>query len=503
MHARLPIVVGVGQITDRGDDLATKREPVALAADAARRALADADCAGLADRIDSVRVVNMLSGAAYEAPADMLAARLGLASGERLYTTIGGNAPQWLVNRSADDLAAGRRRAVLIAGGEALHTLRLASKRRLELPWSHGRGRAVTIGDDRQGSHPDEWRYGLQMPTQIYPLFEVALRAHQGRHPRAHEGHLARLSASFAAVAASHPEAWFRDGKSAAQIGTLSALNRMIAYPYPKYMTSILEVDQAAAVVMTTVEEARALGIAPSRWVYVHGGGEANDLWHVKDRVDFHSSPGMTEALRQALTQAGIEPQYVDVADLYSCFPVAPQLAALSLGLPTDGSRPLTVTGGLPYFGGAGNNYALHAVATMVERLRAAPEALGLVSGLGWYLTKHAVGVYGAAAPERPWERGSMRAAERQQAIDALPHPTFVDQVAGRGVVETYTVLHERDGAMTHAVLVVRCDDGRRTLALIEDADVLAVLEREEMVGAPGMLRPREDGRNELRLSGA
>jgi acetyl-CoA C-acetyltransferase len=209
----------------------------------------------------------------------------------------------------------------------------------------------------------------------------------------------------------------------------------------------------------------------------------------------------MAEAIRQALAQARLEPRDLDLLDLYSCFPVAPQMAARCLGLPTDGSRALTVTGGLPYFGGAGNNYALHAIATMVEQLREAPAARGLVSALGWYLTKHAVGIYAAAPPERPWKRGDV--AERQQAIDALPHPVFVAEHTGRGVVETYTVLHERGGAVTHAIVVVRCDDGRRTLALVEHADVLAAFEREEMVGASGVLRPSADGRNELRLVGA
>jgi acetyl-CoA C-acetyltransferase len=501
MDALLPILVGVGQITDRGDDLAVKHEPLALMAQAARRALDDAQCRNLAARIDSVRVVNTLSGAAYEAPAEMLAQRLNFVPGERLYTTIGGNGPQWLVNRSADDLAVGRRRAVLIAGGEALHTLRLASKQRVELPWTQGRGRAATIGDDRQGSHPDEWRYGLQMPTQIYPLFEVALRAHEGRDPAAHQEHLARFAASFAEVAASNPYAWFRDRKTAAEIGTVTAVNRMIAYPYPKYMTSIIEVDQAAAVIMTTVGEARTLGIPPARWIYVHGGGEATDLWFLKDRVDFHSSPGMTEAFRQALTQADVVSRDLDLLDLYSCFPVAPQIAARILDVPSDGTRALTVTGGLPYFGGAGNNYALHAIATMVERLRESVGARGLVSALGWYLTKHAVGIYGNDAPTRFWSREP--GASRQGAIDALPHPPFVDACEGGGRIETYTVLHERDGSMTQALVVVRCDDGRRTLALVEDADVLATLERQEMVGAPGVLRPRHDGRNAFEVVGA
>ena len=502
MAAPRPVIVGVGQICDRGDDLAVKREPIALAADAARRALDDAECRRLADRIDSVRVVNMLSGAAYEEPAGMLAARLGLSNGERLYTAIGGNGPQWLVNRAGDDLVAGRRRAVLIAGGEALYTLRLASRASVILPWTQGRGRAATVGDDRQGSHPDEWRYGLQMPTQIYPLFEVALRAHEGRTPADHRAHLARLCGSFAAVAAEHPHAWFRDGKSAEEIGTPTTVNRMVAFPYPKFMTSILDVDQAAAVVVTTDEEARRLGIPPSRWIYVHGGGEANDLWHLKDRVDFHSSPGMAEAMRQALEQAAVGADAVELLDLYSCFPVAPQFGARALGVPTDGSRALTVTGGLPYFGGPGNDYALHAIATMVERLRARPEAYGLVSGLGWYFTKHAVGVYGASPPRTVWPRPDVKA--RQAAIDRIAHPEFAPEVVGDGAIETYTVVHDRAGVPTEGLLVVRCADGRRTLAVTEpDAGFLEALERDEMVGARGRLFARPDGRNGFRARGA
>jgi len=501
MSAPSPIIVGVGQVCDRDDDLAAKREPLALIEAASLLALDDASCFGLADQIDSVRVVNMLSGAAYEDPAGTLAGRLGLPTGDRLYTAIGGNAPQWLVNRAADDVVAGRCRAVLIGGGEALQTLRLASRAGVALPWTQGRGRAATIGDDRQGSHPDEWQYGLQMPTQIYPLFEVALRAHERRSPASHHAHLAALCESLAAVAARHPQAWFRDGKSAHEIATLTSVNRMIAYPYPKFMTSIIDVDQAAAVIVTTDEHARRLGIPPSHWVYVHGGGEANDLWHLKDRVDFHSSPGMTEAFRQALEQADLEAGGVGLLDLYSCFPVAPQLAARVLGVPTDGSRALTVTGGLPYFGGPGNAYALHAIATMVTRLREVPDDYGLVSALGWYFTKHAVGVYGMRPPARPWLRTETK--QRQAGINALDHPTFVVAAEGRGWIETYTVLHDRDGAASEGILVIRLDDGRRTFAVTgPDTELLTALERDEMVGGVGTLVARTDGRNGFRAAG-
>jgi acetyl-CoA C-acetyltransferase len=491
---RLPILVGVGQCTHRTDDLADAHEPLALMEEAARAAFVDAGPVAVARRIDSVRVVNVLSGVGDD-PAGALAARLELPAGERLYTALGGNAPQWLVNRTADDLAAGRVRFALLAGAEAMRTLRLAATRGVRLGWTRRSSRATTIGDARQGSHADEWRHGAQVPAHIYPLFEIALRAHEGREPTAHAARIAALSASFARVAAAHPHAWFRDAKSAAEIMTVTPQNRMVAFPYTKFMNAIMGVDQGAAVLMTTAAEARRMEIPESRWIYLHGGGDAHDLWHVRDRVDYHSSVGMRAAFEEALGQADIDPPALGAVDLYSCFPVAPQFAARILGFPSDGSRPLTVTGGLAYFGGPGNNHAMHAIATMVDRLRAEPTSFGLVSGLGWYMTKHAVGVYGATAPARPWERPARSA--RQAEIDALPHPTCVAIAEGRARIETYTVLHDREGVAHEAIIVARFDDGARVFANVDpDRDFLATLEREEMVGAPGVVRTAPDGRN-------
>jgi acetyl-CoA C-acetyltransferase len=311
-------------------------------------------------------------------------------------------------------------------------------------------------------------------------LFEIALRAHERRDPATHQARIAALSASFARIAAEHPCAWFRDPRSADEIATVTAANRMVAYPYPKFMNAIMEVDQGAAVLMTTAAEARARGIPASRWIYLHGGGDAHDLWHVRDRIDYHSSVGMVAAFEEALEQAAVEPDVLGPVDLYSCFPVAPQFAARILGLPTDGSHPLTVTGGLPYFGGPGNDYAMHAIATMVERLRAMPESFGLVSALGWYMTKHAVGIY------------------------ALPHPECVERADGHARVETYTVLHDREGEACDAIVVARLTDGRRVFANVDpDRNVFATFERDEMVGTDGYVRTALDGRNRFHPRGA
>ncbi len=496
-----PVIVGVGQCTDRSDDLTAKQEPVALMESAVRAALEDTRTAGISARVDSVRVVNMLSGSGYADPAGTLASRLGLSGGERLYTGIGGNVPQWLVNRTADDLAARRVRLAILAGAEALATLRMAATRGVTLAWGRDRQSPPMIGDTRMGSHPDEWDHGAQRPVQIYPLFEIALRAHERRSPDVHRQRIATLSASFARVAAGNPHAWMRDGKSAQEIGTVTEANRMVVFPYPKFMTSLIDVDQSAAVIMTTAATARALGIPRDRWVYLHGGGDAHDIWYIKDRVDYHSSPGMTLAFDQALAQAHVASTAIDIVDLYSCFPVAPQFAARALGWPADGSRPLTVTGGLPYFGGPGSNYTMHAIVSLVERLRAAPGTLGLVSGLGWYMTKHAVGIYGTTAPGRPWTRTDR---DRQQAaIEALPRPAYVASASGPARIETYSVLHERDGTPCEAIIIARLADGQRTLANTGPVpELFRLLEETEMVGAPGSVSPRSDGCNTFRLGG-
>lgn len=500
MLERLPVLIGVGQLTHRAAAVTEIREPLDLMSDAARLAIDDTGAGGVARRIDSVRVVNVIS-TSYADPAGSLAARLDLAPGERLYTAVGGNGPQWLVNRTADDLDAGRIRLALLAGGEAMHALRIAAKARVTLDWTRQHGHPAMIGDTRQGSHPDEWNHGAQMPAHIYPLFEIALRARERRTPAAHAARLAALCASLSRVAATHPQAWFRDARSAEEIGTVSADNRMVAYPYPKFMNAIINVDQAAAVIMTTAGEARALGVPSARCVYLHGAGECHDHWFIKDRVTFGDSPAMAGAFELALAQAGIAAPDLGPVDLYSCFPVAVEIAARALGLPADGSRALTVTGGLPYFGGPGNNYSMHAIATMIARLRHEPDAFGLVSALGWYLTKHAAGVYAVAPPSRPWRRADLE--RKQREIDATPGPPAVATADGPARVETYTVVHDRDGGAESAIVVARLLDDRRVFSNVDpDADVLAMLEREDVVGAPGSVRSTTDGHNVFRFAG-
>jgi acetyl-CoA C-acetyltransferase len=133
----------------------------------------------------------------------------------------------------------------------------------------------------------------------------------------------------------------------------------------------------------------------------------------------------------------------------------------------------------------------MHSIATMVERLRVRRDAIGLVTALGWYLTKHAVGLYGANPPPRPWTPPD--AAAIQARVDAEPGPELATTPSGAGTVETYTVLFDRDGPV-RGIVVGRLDDGRRFLANPpSDPAILDAMTREEAIGRRGRVSPDGD----------
>ena len=153
----------------------------------------------------------------------------------------------------------------------------------------------------------------------------------------------------FTRVAAQNPHAWFPTERSAEEIAEPGPRNRMVAFPYPKYMNSVIETDQAAAVWITSAAVARRMGVPPSRWVYYWGGANAAErAWFPSERPDFAECPALAAAAQGALARAGVTLDAVDWVDFYSCFPVAVEMACEMLGVDEADPRGLTVTGGLP-----------------------------------------------------------------------------------------------------------------------------------------------------------
>jgi acetyl-CoA C-acetyltransferase len=163
----------------------------------------------------------------------------------------------------------------------------------------------------------------------------------------------------------------------------------------------------------------------------------------------------------------------IDVFDLYSCFPSAVELALDALGIATGDRRALSVTGGLPYFGGPGNNYTTHAIGTVTDILRGSAHGLGLVSGLGWFITKHALGVYGTDPPLHGYRQADTSAAQSVIDDSAQPVALEVDRPTPATVVAV-TVVRDKFGTATGAPLIARLPDGRQMALSAADDDVVS-----------------------------
>jgi acetyl-CoA C-acetyltransferase len=279
--------------------------------------------------------------------------------------------------------------------------------------------------------------------------------------------------------------------RSAAEIATPSPANRMIAYPYTKFLNSIIQVDQAAAVIMTTTGAARRLGIPQSQWVYLHGGQDGHDHWYVSERADLADSPAIKECTHDALAQAGVTLDDIAFFDFYSCFPVVPRLSRYVLGISHDDPRPMTLTGGLPYFGGPGSNYVMHSIAEVVQRCRVSDGAFGMVTSNGWYCTKHGVGIYGTAEPKRAWSRTEPKRFQAHLQIG--PALAVDERPTGTFTTESYTVWHDRQGVPEIGIVCGRTEAGLRAWAQTPagDRDVLIAMMQAEWVGRTGRIADR------------
>ncbi len=502
MAENYPVIVGVGQLTNRSERVKDAIEPAEMMERVARAAEQDAGATGVLSKADSVQVAGIISWQYADAPG-VVAERIGARPAHKLYSSVGGETPQRLVNETAQAIVEGRTRLALIAGVEVMNSRRLARKTGERFPWPRGNPEAV-VGETRMGFSQTEARHGATLPTRIYPLFENAIRAHLGLSIEEHRRRLGALCSRFTQAAAANPYAWFPEARTPEEITSVGPPNRWVCFPYPKLMNAIIEVDQAAALILTGSETARELGIPEDRWVYLWGCGDANDKWFVSERVNYYTSPAIRVATERALGMAALNVNDIGAFDLYSCFPSAVQLALDALGLKPDDPRPLTVTGGLPYAGGPGNNYVSHSIATMVQRLRERPNEYGLVTGLGWFATKHSAGVYSAGRPSRAWQRTDP--ALDQAKVDSQESPPFEEQPNGPAVIETYTVAFNRDGAPEQGIIIGRLSPvgegpSRAAPRFIANtpanAELLWSMTRDEFVGRRGRVSPDpETGRN-------
>lgn len=493
-----PIIIGVGQIKHREKILNQSVSAIDLAEQAIDACARDTGRTDILSCIDALSVVSMFSEYR-ESPVVKICEKIGIAPAIREETAVGGNSPQWLVNRAADRIMAGEVKVALLVGAEALYRdVHFSQLIKVAELYQRYQNDPSILGDLRRGETPHEILHGIDIAPHIYPLFENALRAHLNMTPAEYRAFLSSYFSNMAAAAVGNPYAWFNTGKSWDNIAEPTDKNPIFNFPYTKYMNPVPAVNQAAAVIMTDTWTARKLEIPRDKWVYLHGGADAADKWYVSQRINYYSSPALRLAAEAALKSAGLELSDISFFDLYSCFPCAALIAAKEIGLPIKDLPPLTITGGLSYFGGPGSNYTMHSIAHAVERLRKHPEQYGFITGVGNYLTKHSVGIYSGIEPPKEWRYEPPQVL--QQGLDALQSPVLCEKPHGHATVETYTVLHDRPDGRPLPVIVARLDSGERCFATTgKDSDLAVVMEQEEFIGHRGFVTPGDKGPNLFR----
>ncbi|MFU2325028.1 hypothetical protein [Pseudomonas sp. NFX98] len=455
---RIAVIVGVGECSDRNNVL----EPRSMLTEAVK--LAGAQANGLLLQVDSIDVVAIMSFK-YKNIAQLLADDLGIAPIRAVESLPGGEKPVRLLGEAAARIAAGTSTAALICGAEAMRTRARAAQEGVTLDWGPlDTASKPLTALDFVTQHAA--RYGLVQPTQVYPLYENATRHAWGQSPEDAQQESARIWSQNSDIASRNPGAWLGKPHSAEQIIEDSDANRMIAYPYRKLMVANPMVNQAGAVLVTSLAQARAAGIAERDMVFVWSGAYANEPSDFLIRDSYNSSTAQDAVLNSTVEQSGLQATEIDLIELYSCFPTVPKMARRTLCLPEG--KPLTIAGGLTFFGGPANNYMTHALVASVRALRDQEGRTALIYGQGEYVTKHAALIMASVPP-----RQLSQMLDVQATADAAagPQPHLLETYSGEATIESFTVLYDRSGIPSQAPIVARTPNGDRVVASVPGGD--------------------------------
>jgi len=461
---RLPVLVGLGT----ADDAA----PVAHLMTAAVRAAADD--AGARGLLGAVECIAVPQGSwSLTDPARTVARRIGSPWARTIRFEVGVS-QQEVINHVLAAVAAGDYGTAVVVGGEARR-------------WSRDGGSET----DEEGAPPDEvvsrppdfvapveMAAGIVLPpVQQYALIENALAAASGLAPAEQREEIAALWARYNAVARDNPAAAFGQPRGAGEIATPGPGNRPLAYPYNKWHASQWTVDQAAALVLCSVEAARAHRVPIDRWVFPLVGLDAGHALSLSRRRDLHRWPAMGVLGRAARARVGRPLDEVEHIEIYSCFPSAVRIQQRELGLPLEGTP--TVTGGMAFAGGPFNNFVLQATAAMLPRLRAQPTTLGLLSTVCGLLTKPGLAVWSATPDGHP----PLVSDLATEAAAATGSVGVVDDHHGPARVATCTVGYV-GLEPTRTYVLADVDPDHRCVAFSDEPGLAAAVTAGELIGS-------------------
>jgi acetyl-CoA C-acetyltransferase len=477
---RKVVVAGWGQTTQPKILDKPVQDPLGLMKKASQKAGEMMTSRSILKNLDGIMVVRPLSQH-FTSPAGQLADQLGAAPKFTHVSGIGGNSPQTLINMAGGMIARNELDSVLITGAET-YVQRDTDPKKIENALFRGIPEDYP-GDDLIGSTSLENHHGIEHPMQGFPLFETALWAASGLDLQPYLLQIGKMWSTFSKIAADHPNAWSKKIKSPEEIITPGPGNRPVAFPYTKFMNSFVTVDQGAAVILMSEEMAKKYSLKSRQTVYFLGGGYAEDRQRFMiEKSDFTSSPPLKAAVEKALARSCTPLEAIECFDLYSCFPCAVSIAKKMIGITDNDPRPLTLTGGLGFFGGPGNNYNLHGIATLAEEISLGEKSNGLVTALGWFMHKHAAGVYGSKPGTGKIKNHDI--TDQKNSLTGNAPVKIKDQATGPGTIETYTLIYTRDQKPSYAVVYGRTRDNFRFIARMPNhPDVFKHLTSKNRIG--------------------
>ncbi|WP_371396967.1 acetyl-CoA acetyltransferase [Fretibacter rubidus] len=448
-----PVIIGIGEICDRPTQTSDARDPLSLMRDVAQIALQDCGTNGDA-AFDSVDIINPASWAYDDLPGQLCKA-LSITPARAVLQPTGGETPLKAVHAAADRIAAGESTLALVVGAEAQHSVRAAMRIGQTLRWPPKVAGTPDYMAVAQFLEPRALQLGLFFPSHVYPFYDLACAHHWGQTPEEAIDESAALWEHYAKVAKTNPYSWKTDDWSADDIKTPTPKNRLIAWPYTKAQVANPTVNQASAVIITSLSKARAMGVDDAKIVYITGGAFADEPRNFMARENYYESPAQTAVLQAVKGD-------FDAVELYSCFPVVPKMAKRILGL--SDSLPPSVTGGLSFFGAPLNNYMTHSTCAMVRAIRGGKQT-GLLYGQGEFVTKH----YALTLSRSPSNFVRVKDSDQSNTANAARGdiPAFDADATGPAKIETFTIPYDRSGKAEHGILVVRTDAGTRSLAKV------------------------------------
>ncbi len=493
-----PVVIGVGQFSERvGEPGYAERSHMDLAGAALAAAIADAGAsqplAGALDTLAAIRQFE-ISATRYSAPfghADnvprAIASRVGANPERAILDIVGGQGPQKLVGELAAEIAAGRSKMAAVVGAEAISTMRAILGRGETRDWSETHGGTIEDRGTGYDGMVDRTSavHGVGAPIAGYAIAENVRRERLGLSLDDYRGEIGKLFAPFTRVAAANPHAAAPTKRSVVELATLTERNRLIAEPYGRLVVARDQVNQGGAVLLASAGEARRLGVPEDRWVHIHGVADCAEP-SMLTRESMERSPAAVAAISTALDIAGTDWAGISHTDLYSCFAIPVFNLLDAFGLERDDPRGWTLTGGLPFFGGAGNNYSAHGIAEAVARCRAHPGTRALVGANGGIMSKYAAGIYSTAPAD--WSESRW-----QSLAKVKPVVEVIDAPNGEGEVESFTIQPGKHGET--ATLVARMN-GARAMANSTDPATCAELRKGLVAGRKVRLESGENGVN-------